>query len=145
MEREVIWHEMAHAFADEEMPYGGSPWLSEAVAFAWSRSLRPEFDGGESATVTVGRDWLTGLAASDVARLSGDGRAARDGLAAWVGRWFSDRFGVAALRAAYRLTGRGIASDRALAEASGLSREALTNALLNEAPRLSRPTGRTGP
>lgn len=90
-------------------------------------------------------DWLTWLDVSDAAAMNAAERAARDGLAASVGGWFAERFGMEALLAASAATGRGASPTAALVGASGLEPAQLRSAFETDAGAVSRPTGRTGP
>lgn len=147
LEREVVWHELAHAFLAARAPYGGSTWLGEAVAFAWSRSLLQAAES-ESVACPTGSGWsgwLADLERSDDSILDGATRMARDGFAAEVGCWFAGRFGMAALLEVYGATAQGEAVAAAFARVSGVSADALRAAFEAERASLSRPMGRRGP
>ena len=147
LEREVIWHELAHAFLAVRAPYGGSAWLGEAAAFAWSRSLlsAAEFESVAWPTGSGWSGWLDDLERSDDSILEGAARMARDGFAAEVGCWFAGRFGMAALLEVYGATAQGEAVAAAFARVSGVSDADLRAAFEAERAGLSRPMGRRGP
>ncbi len=123
VEREVVWHELAHAYLAVRAPYGGPTWLGEAVAFAWSRAL---LDGAVIASATAGDGsvwvgWIAELEQSDAVELEGAQRLARDAFAARLGGWFAARFGMQALLSVYEASAQGEAVDAAFARVSGLS------------------------
>ena len=123
LEREVVWHELAHAFLATRAPYGGPSWLGEAVAFAWSRTLL-QAAGIASAPATetmAWAGWIAELEQSDAAVLDGPQRAARDAFSARLGAWFAARFGLEALLTVYAAAAQGEAAAVAFARISGLS------------------------
>lgn len=123
VEREVVWHEMAHAFLAEQAPYGGPSWLGEAVAFAWSRSLLEQAGIPLPATAippVAWNGWIDAFEQSDGSVLSGAQRAARDAAAARLGTWFLNRYGAEALVAVYLGASRGEPVGSAFARVSVL-------------------------
>ena len=123
LEREVVWHEMAHAFLAVRAPYGGPSWLGEAVAFAWSRSLLSAAGLPVVAVAAEGRwaGWISDLERSDGVALDGRQRAARDAFAAGLGAWFASRFGLEALLTVYAASAQGEGVEAAFCRVSGLS------------------------
>ena len=123
LEREVVWHEMAHAFLAVRAPYGGPSWLGEAVAFAWSRSLLSAAGLPVVAVAAEGRwaGWISDLERSDAVALDGRQRAARDAFAAGLGAWFASRFGLEALLTVYAASAQGEGVEAAFCRVSGLS------------------------
>jgi len=123
VEREVVWHELAHAFLATRAPYGGPGWLGEAVAFTWSRLLLVSAGQPVVAMSSEGRwmVWIADLERSDEAALDGEARVARDSLAAAIGGWFAARFGLEDLLAVYEAAAQGEAVEAAFCRVSGLS------------------------
>lgn len=130
VEREVVWHEIAHAFLAEQAPYGGPSWLGEAVAFAWSRSLLERAGvtlPPTTVTQFVWNGWIEAFEESDAAALSGEQREARDAAAARLGGWFARRFGTEALLAVYLGASRGEPVSDSFARVSGTPSAELRN------------------
>ncbi len=123
VEREVVWHELAHAFLATRAPYGGASWLGEAVAFAWSRTLLQAagISSAPAAETMAWSGWIAELEQSDAAVLDGEARVARDSLAAAIGGWFAARFGLEALLSVYSASAQGEAVEAAFCRVSGLS------------------------
>lgn len=123
LEREVVWHEMAHAFLAVRAPYGGPSWLGEAVAFAWSTSLL-EAAGLPAAAVAAEcrwAGWISDMEQSDAVALDGRQRAGRDAFAARLGGWFASRFGLEALLGVYAASAQGEGVEAAFCRLSGLT------------------------
>ncbi len=123
LEREVVWHELAHAFVAVRAPYGGPSWLGEAVAFAWSRTLLQAvgITSAPAAETMAWAGWIAELEQSDAAVLDVPQRAARDAFSARLGAWFAARFGLEALLSVYAASSQGEPVEAAFARVSGLS------------------------
>lgn len=123
LEREVVWHEMAHAFLAVRAPYGGPSWLGEAVAFAWSRSLLSDAGLPVAVVASEGRwtGWISDLERSNAIALDGRQRAARDAFSARLGAWFASRFGLEALLTVYAASAQGEGVEAAFCRVSGLA------------------------
>ncbi len=123
LEREVVWHELAHAFVAVRAPYGGPSWLGEAVAFAWSRTLLQAagIASAPAAETMAWAGWIAELEQSDAAVLDVPQRAARDAFSARLGGWYAARFGMEALLSVYAASSQGEPVEAAFARVSGLS------------------------